>query len=52
MFWHAAAYVLTFPEGIFYPALRHSWYAALCAAWLPIGGFLMWRAWREDHWTW
>ena len=42
--WHAATYVLTFPEGLIWPSLRHSWYAVACAAWFPVGLALMIRA--------
>lgn len=48
--WHWAALVLTFPEGLIWPGLRHGWYAVLCAAWFPVGAFFFVRAWREEAW--
>jgi len=50
--WHAVAYVLTFPEGLIWPGLRHSWYAVVCATWFPVGLFLFVRAGLEERGSW
>lgn len=50
--WYWLAAVVTFPEGLIWPGLRHSWYAAVCAAWLPIGAVWFVRDWRETNWRW
>jgi hypothetical protein len=44
---NAVSFLLTDPEGIADPALLSGVYDVLCAAWFPIGAFLLVRAWRN-----